>query len=362
MSKKYENLYEQLLSEIKYDLENNIKKLPPERILAEKYHVSRQTVRNALEILEKEGCVHRVQGSGCGITGQLPKSGRNTIGLLLECKGLYTGPIKASLFRTLLQKSDLQLKVFSSDLRVSGERSALLEILEDSSILALIAEPVLSNIDSPNSELYEKIAAKGIPVIFMGGFYRNLQSFPFVKGDDFQGGRLLTKELLKKGHSRLGAIFNANSGQGQGRYLGMCRTLAEAGLELPDDNILWYTSRQLWELRDKNNTDFLIKYIRSNMSSVTALICQDDSIASALAQELKYARLHIPSDISILSFDNSYLAEYSGAALSSLGYPPEGDPVHVTLQLLFRLLQGQPAASRLLSWQLYDRHSIASLG
>jgi DNA-binding LacI/PurR family transcriptional regulator len=38
--------------------------IPPERVLAENFNVSRVTVRKSLELLEKDGIVERVQGSG----------------------------------------------------------------------------------------------------------------------------------------------------------------------------------------------------------------------------------------------------------------------------------------------------------
>src|SRR5262245_43473454 len=39
-------------------------RLPPERVLAEQFGISRRRVRDALDLLEKEGQVHRRQGAG----------------------------------------------------------------------------------------------------------------------------------------------------------------------------------------------------------------------------------------------------------------------------------------------------------
>ena len=42
---------------------NGVYKLPSESILCERYHVSRQTVRTALRLLEEEGLIEKRQGS-----------------------------------------------------------------------------------------------------------------------------------------------------------------------------------------------------------------------------------------------------------------------------------------------------------
>lgn len=46
-------------------------KFPTERVLAARYHVSRQTVRSALKLLEEKGIIKKVQGSGTYLTGKL---------------------------------------------------------------------------------------------------------------------------------------------------------------------------------------------------------------------------------------------------------------------------------------------------
>ena len=49
-------------------------RLPTEQQLMEQFSVSRQTVRNALEILTKEGLIQRRQGSGTVVLEQKQKS------------------------------------------------------------------------------------------------------------------------------------------------------------------------------------------------------------------------------------------------------------------------------------------------
>ena len=67
-------------------------RLPTEQKLMQQFGVSRQTVRNALEILAKEGLIQRRQGSGTVVLEQKPKSENNTIAIVISFANSYIFP------------------------------------------------------------------------------------------------------------------------------------------------------------------------------------------------------------------------------------------------------------------------------
>ena len=69
MAIKYKWLAGTLRALIKKDVKNEINKLPSEQELCRRYHVSRQTVRQALNLLTQEGLIEKRHGSGSYITG-----------------------------------------------------------------------------------------------------------------------------------------------------------------------------------------------------------------------------------------------------------------------------------------------------
>ena len=77
MSTKYKNLYETLKKQIENLLDTGSYMLPPERELAHIYGLSRQTVRQALSLLENENLIQRVQGGGSYLTGIRPSNHKN---------------------------------------------------------------------------------------------------------------------------------------------------------------------------------------------------------------------------------------------------------------------------------------------
>ncbi|HJA66135.1 hypothetical protein B5F07_07345 [Lachnoclostridium sp. An169] len=64
----YVPIYDRLYSDIMNGVYENGSKLPGEAVLAEKYDVSRNTVRQALTVLVEDGLVAKVQGKGTFVT------------------------------------------------------------------------------------------------------------------------------------------------------------------------------------------------------------------------------------------------------------------------------------------------------
>ena len=69
---RYVELYNQLKNRfsVEYAGKEGSQMLPGEREICQKYHVSRPTVRKAMELLSEEGIIQRVQGKGTFYVGE----------------------------------------------------------------------------------------------------------------------------------------------------------------------------------------------------------------------------------------------------------------------------------------------------
>ena len=84
MTVKYKWVAERLELMIEKNIQNGIHKLPSEQELCTKYHVSRQTIRMALGLLEEKGFIVRKQGSGSFLTGHSSRPQGNVVGILIS--------------------------------------------------------------------------------------------------------------------------------------------------------------------------------------------------------------------------------------------------------------------------------------
>ena len=355
MSTKYRHLAELLKEELANNINYGCYKLPTEQELCTRHQVSRQTVRQALLLLEQDGLITRKQGSGSYATGLHPDANKNNVAILLSSDTEYIFPSLLGDLETILFKEGYSVSVFITNNRTDTERS-ILQRLSEKPLRGLIAEPSRSALPTPNFDLYEKLSASGTNIIFFHGYYSNLPPSLYVKEDNFNGGFKLGQFLIEQNHRRIAGIFQLDTIQGQERHLGFVRAMLEAGLPIDEDTVAWFTTAQLANLEKKQDTRFLSDFINQNLSSCSAVICYNDEIAYWLIKELSYRNIHVPEEISIVSFDNSYLSELSTPGLTSLSHEPH-EIASAAVSLLIQKMQGRNAVPIQIPWKLIGRGS-----
>ena len=128
MTPKYRLLAEKITEYINND--NSLsRKLPTERQLAQMYDVSRQTVREALNILLRQKLIYKRRGSGIYISDSYFAS-RNKIALIVPSKEDYIWPIFISELKQSLSSLGYSLEILESRESRKIEREILLSIQE----------------------------------------------------------------------------------------------------------------------------------------------------------------------------------------------------------------------------------------
>lgn len=114
MTVKYKWVAERLELMIEKNIQNGIHKLPSEQELCTKYHVSRQTIRMALGLLEEKGFIVRKQGSGSFLTGHSSRPQGNVIGILISSDQEYIYPGVIHDIQNTLSKHGFTGQVFTT--------------------------------------------------------------------------------------------------------------------------------------------------------------------------------------------------------------------------------------------------------
>lgn len=287
-----------------------------ENELSTMFGISRQTVRQAVGILEQEKIVERRRGSGTYVVYQnacanRPRTGN--IGVLSTYLDdyIFTNIIKG--IETVLSQNGYSMQMAFTHNRVENEARALRAMLEKG-VDGIIVEPTKSGLPNPNIAFYKQLHTQKMPLIFFNAYYPEAPA-PHVCMDDRIAGKLATEALLQAGHRRIAGVFQCDDLQGHLRYAGYLEALQEAGVEINSENVLWYSTEDICYLEE----DF--HRILRRIEGCTGLVCYNDQLAFRLVGQLRRVGLTVPERISLVGIDNSDLAAICEVPFASVIHP-----------------------------------------
>ena len=292
-------------------------KLPTEYELCEQFTCSRQTVRHAMDLLEREGLLTRRHGSGSYLSNALYPENRR-IALVTARAEEYLYPQLIREIGSQLSAASYRAEVYSTENQLSREREILGTLLSDPPA-AILLEGTRTALPCSNLDLFQQILSRKIPLVFLSAPYRELEQVPCITQDDAGGAALLVRYLLKKKHKNIAAIFKYDDIRGLARYRGYVSALQQSSLPLHEQNIFWYNTEDFTALAD-NQSDMLERFVRQRLSPCTAVICYNDEIAYHLIRCLLRLGRRVPDDVAVLSFDDSYYCGLGPIPISSLGH------------------------------------------
>ena len=331
------------------------KTLPTEQALCAQFQVSRQTVRQALSLLEAERLIDRRQGSGSHIRERKDTAPRRRLSIAVVTTYIsdYIFPSILREIETVCSENNSAPLLFATQNQFASERRILLTLLEMDQLDGILIEGTKTGLPNPNIKLYQRLMEKGIPLVFMHGNYEMLPDTLSVLDDNAAGGRMLVDYLYSKGHRKIAGIFKYDDIQGRVRFIGFLDAVQELGLPLEDKNILWYGTEQ----KDRYMREgFDPAWAAEFLASCTAVVCYNDEIAARLISCLMRLGLSVPGDIAVVSFDNSPFSEMSTPRITSLSHA-QHNVGRMAAELLFRLLRGEPCASARVPWVLNEKES-----
>ena len=127
----------------------------------------------------------------------------------------------------------------------------------------------------------------------------------------------LTEILIQNGHRRITGIFKYDDMQGIERYKGFVECLSDYGVKFDDDWIRWYSTKDMEEKLSKKG--LLRMYRRTK--DCTAMIVYNDEVAGYYMEFLEERGLHVPEDVSLVSFDDEELQQDARVKVLSVVHP-----------------------------------------
>lgn len=354
MEPKYQAVAEALRRDIATGVFTDGQTLLTEAELKEKFGVSRQTVRQAIALLESDGLVIRRRGSGTYVThGPRKHSGVVNVGIITTYITDYIFPSIVRGVESVLSAEDCLMSLSATYNQVEHER-ALLQRYLDMSVDGLIIEGTKTALPNPNIALYEKLWERNIPFVLIHGYYPQLEPRVHVVTDDAGGGKQAVDLLVSRGLTRIGGIFKSDDMQGHLRYQGFSMALRAHGLPVQDEHICWFTTESKPHfLQEEAGKAFL----HSLAGHVDALVCYNDEVAIALLESLQQMGLAVPDDISVVSFDNSAFSGICTPKLTTFSHPKD-EFGRLAASKLLHMMHGQKEESAVMPWALVERDSV----
>jgi LacI family transcriptional regulator len=161
-------------------------------------------------------------------------------------------------------------------------------------------------------EFYENIKRMNIPVVLVDSYIDD-NYFYKIRIDDELGGYLATKYLLEKGHANIGIISGIikPSGVVEKKFNGYKKALKEFGISINKDYIFEKSVDYEWGYESG-------KLIAENQNGITAVFATADIIALGLISAFYENKVVVPDHISIVGFDNTFLAKTSVPSLTTI--------------------------------------------
>ncbi|MCR5272621.1 MAG: GntR family transcriptional regulator [Lachnospiraceae bacterium] len=334
---KYLNIIEDLRNAIFNGEIRPGDKLPSENVLSEKYSVSRQTVRKALEVLTDEGYVYAEHGRGTFCSHMIKhRTGGHNIAVITTYLSDYIFPRVIQGIDDVLTENGYSILLKNTNNSRTRE-AAVLEELIKKDIDGLIIEPSKSQIFCRHINLYKMLDEYNIPYVFIQGSYSQLKDKPTIVLNDEKGGFIVTDHLIEQGYRDIVGVFKADDIQGLERHKGYIKALQKAGIPYDPDKVIWYHTE------DRKSHPFeLIKQMIKNRDELyfDSIVAYNDQVAIQLLKGIEQMGLSCPDDIALTGYDNSYLAASCKVPLTTITHPQEKLGA-MAADMLLKLINGE---------------------
>ena len=191
-SAKYEGIVRWIREQIEAEELQPGERIESEYQLCDRFGVSRQTVRHAIAVLEKEGMIEKRRGSGTYIKESGIIGVRRKKTMQIAVMTTFVQEYIFSGIENKMSRAGYGIQISITNNSVDKERFILKSILDKKRVDGIIAEPTKSGLPNPNLDLYRQIMEQGIPVIFINSYYPELKA-PHVSLDDKIGMPVISK-------------------------------------------------------------------------------------------------------------------------------------------------------------------------
>ncbi len=346
------SLYQIIIDDIFIQIQNGDYTLDEpictEKLLSEKYGVSRITAKRAITDLEHQGILFRKRGVGSFVVkdakpryeASAPAYAKpsKTFAFILPFDTAKGGLIDTvTEVSTALNESGYFMGIYITNEKASKEKYAIRQLLSHN-IAGIVYYPMGNKI---YLDILNHFVIDGKPVVIIDKS-NDCSYIHNVVSNNFEGGKLLTEHLISLGHRKIAFLSNASieeTSSIRDRFGGYMHSLRKQGININSD----YVANSLGLLTEKDaltissNPELNSVINRLYNSGVTAIEAENDQVAYSIFYACKDLNIRVPEDMSICGFDNSVWSQKieMGITTVSQDFPEIGRQIsHILLSSL----------------------------
>ena len=341
MSKKYQMVFDDLKAKIQSSEYKNGDKLPSENMLMDVYGVSRQTIRQALGMLEKEGVLEKSQGKGSFVRKKAARVPTKRIAVITLDIGLSVLPPVLKEVEEVMVSHGYATMLFSTQSSVLRERRILQQLVENP-VDGIIMYATMAIFGCENLDLFRVLMDMGTKFVFMDTKYADpeLSEIPCVSMEDRQGAYEVTSRILRDSPASLCCFTTYASPHIVERTIGIRRALLDQGFRFDENDFISVFSA---ERLDEGTVGKLCQ-----INTYEVVICTSGVFAIPVIQALN--RNGTGNVKKIVVFDDLELPPIEGVTIWILRHADQ-EMGRICAQKLLNLIVGKPEASCRLPWR-----------
>jgi LacI family transcriptional regulator len=231
------------------------------------------------------------------------------------------------------------LSLYSTRGSAENEREILKKIFYERRV-----DGVLSMTATFDKRLIEEFKNQEMPVVLVE---QVTEGAPCVKVDNVKGGYLATDYLIKKGRKDIVIVLGQKgAANADERQAGYEKALGDNGMQVNEDNII-----RLIHYSFEEGKEIMKKIVNDGRKVDAIFSAAGDVCAMGILAEAKAHNIRIPEDMSLIGFDDLYMATLTTPALTTIKQPIEEMGMQALDMLLNIIEKKSGDTSRVISFE-----------
>ncbi len=350
--KAYNKIYNDIIDSVKNGTLVPGDKLLTEKELMDKYAVSRTTVRNALQQLERMNLIYRIKKSGTFLNG---KKGR--VPMIIPI--ITPVNVLSDNAQNMMLQNNCFSPIYITKNDWMTEAKALHAVL-NTHIDALIIYPSSTK---KNIENLSKIRIKGIPVVFLDRRYLGFDC-PLITANNKAGMFKLVSRLISMGHEKIAylAIGDVMHSSEVDRFTGYCQAHIHHNIPVRQSYVFKVDAAKKDSAGLEASYRAIARKLVKTKDRPTAVCCINDNVAKQFIDLLREVGLECPRDISVTGFDdNKDIALQSKPPLTTVAQPFKELAESAVLAALDLLANNHVPQVNMVDVKIIERESVRAI-